>query len=344
MMISRVAESCFWLNRHVERVEVLARMLDVNLTFQLDVSIPDAERWRPLVVVTGQEAHFLDTHGADAAEDPEVVQDYLTWSEDNPTSLFSSLRAARENARTIRETISLEMWETLNDLWVFLRQREARRLYQRDRHVFYRRLRDQCLLYHGVTQATILHEDPLHFMRLGTALERAGQTARVLDVKHHSIGPTLPSEAEETVGEAAHWLATLRFCSGVEPFLKRQDNVLCGRTVAAFLLFDRTFPRSVRHNLDRMANFLSLLCAPPNEGIGVRSRRLVAEARKQLEERDIDVVLAEGLHEAATYLVDATAEIGSCVDEEFFQYASATHARALAQSQSQGDATQRQES
>jgi uncharacterized alpha-E superfamily protein len=344
-MISRVAESCFWLNRYVERVEVLARMLDVNLTFQLDVSIPDAERWRPLVVVSGQEDPFLEAHGAGAAEDAEVVQEYLTWSEANPSSLFSSLRAARENARTIRETISLEMWETLNDLWVFMRQREARRLYQRDRHVFYRRLRDQCLLYHGVTQATILHEEPLHFMRLGTALERAAQTARVLDVKHHSIGPTLPSEAEETVGEAAHWLATLRFCSGVEPFLKRQDNVLCGRTVAAFLLFDPSFPRSVRHNLDRMANFLTLLCAPPNDGIGTRSRKLVTAVRERLDQRDIDRVLAEGLHETATYLVEVTGEIGICVDEEFFQYATAVRDRARSQSQSQGPdgATQRQE-
>ena len=95
-MISRVAESCFWLNRYVERVEVLARMLEVNAAFQLDVNLERAERWRPLVIVTGQETDFLKRTEAEQADDPERVQEYLTWSEDNPSSLRSSLRSARE--------------------------------------------------------------------------------------------------------------------------------------------------------------------------------------------------------------------------------------------------------
>jgi len=331
-MISRVAESCFWMNRYVERVEVLARILDVNLAFQLDFSLPEAERWRPLVVVTGQEEEFVARHGSGSIEDPEKVQEYLTWSSDNPSSLYSSLQYARENARTIRETISLEMWETVNDLWVFLNDREARRMYRRDRNVFYRRLRDQCLLFHGVAQATMLHEEPFQFMRLGTALERAGQTARVLDVKYHSIGPTPEDESLEKPGDAAQWLATLRFCSGVEPFLKREDNVLCGRAVASFLLFDPTFPRSVRHNLDRTANFLELICAPAPDRVAVRTRQVVAEARDHLAKRDIDAVLAEGLHAMATWVVQATADIASCVVDEFFHPSVGT---SQTQSQSQ---------
>jgi uncharacterized alpha-E superfamily protein len=269
-------------------------------------------------VVTGQEAHFLAQTPAGAVDDAERVQDYLVWSRDNPSSVASSLHLARENARTIRETISLEMWETLNDLWVFVNDRDARRLYRRDRNVFYRRLRDQCLLFHGVAQATMLHEEPFQFMRLGTALERAGQTARILDVKYHSIGPTPEDELLEKPGEAAQWLATLRFCSGVEPFLKREDNVLCGRAVASFLLFDATFPRSVRHNLDRTANFLELICARSPVPVAVRTRALVGEARDHLAKRDIDAVLSEGLHATATWVVEATADIASSVIDEFF--------------------------
>ena len=313
-MISRVAESCFWLNRYVERVEVLARMLQVNLAFQLDIDLPDAERWRPLIVVTGQEADFLARHGADSAEDPEIVQEYLTWSEHNQSSLLSSLRSARENARTIRETISLEMWEVLNDLWVFLTRRQGRQAYHKDRDAFYRRLRDQSLLFHGVAQATMLHEDSFQFMRLGTALERVGQTARILDVKHHGIGPT----AEEVPGEAAQWLAMLRFCSGVEPFLKREDNVLCGRAVAAFLLFDPSFPRSVAHNLARTRNFLDLLGASGPPEIGARVRQRVAEACDALAKLDIDAVLETGLHETATRVVQTAAEIASSLEQEYF--------------------------
>jgi uncharacterized alpha-E superfamily protein len=331
-MISRVAESCFWLNRYIERVEVLARMLDVNLAFQLDVSLPDAKRWLPLIVVTGQEQHFLTRHGAKSSDDAEVVQKYLTWSDDNPSSLYSSLRCARENARTIRETISLEMWETLNDLWVFMNDRAARRLYDQHRDVFYRRLRDQCLLFHGIAQATMLHEDPFRFMRLATSLERAAQTARVIDVKYHSIGPTSPDESEETASEAAQWMATLRFCSGVEPFLKRPDNLLCGRAVASFLLFDPSFPRSVCFNLERTRNFLDLLGAGAPGSVGARARMLVSEAADFLSKRNIAEILAEGLHETATWVVETTGEIAGEIIESYFHPSSGP---TTSQSQSQ---------
>jgi uncharacterized alpha-E superfamily protein len=249
-VISRAAESCFWQNRYLERAETLVRLLETNLAFQLDVTLPDAERWRPLVVVTGELARFEEHVGAEAAEDEEAVQHFLTWEEENPSSLVSSLSGARENARTIRETVSREMWETLNELWLFVQGQEARRLYQRDRYAFYQEVRDRCLLFHAQALTTMLHEEPFDFMRLGTTLERAGQTARLLDVKYHSMGPT---HAElEMPAEAAQWLAVLRFCAGSEPFFKRSGFVLSGPNVAAFLLFDRSFPRSVHHNLSRV--------------------------------------------------------------------------------------------
>jgi uncharacterized alpha-E superfamily protein len=315
-VISRVAESCFWLNRYIERVEVLARMLSVNVAFQLDVTRTDAELWRPLVVVTGQERDFLERTPATRLDHPETVQDYLTWNADNPSSLYSSLHAARENARTIRETISLEMWETLNDLWVWLGDRAAHRLYQSDRHSFYLRLRNGCLMYHGVAQETMLHEDPFEFMRLGTALERADQTARVLDIKYHSIGPT--AVEQETPRETAQWLATLRFCCGVEPFLKREDKPLSGRAVAEFLLFDRAFPRSVLHNLDRARNFLGLVRPPRPTPVGARTHALLTQTLDRLAAMTIDEVLAEGLHDVLTWIVVTTAEICDAVRADFF--------------------------
>jgi len=315
-VISRVAESCFWLNRYIERIEVLARMLTVNLAFQLDVALPEAERWRPLVVVNGQEADFLKRTQPGEVDDPETVQRYLTWSEENPSSIYSALRAARENARTIRETISLEMWETLNDLWVWISERSTRRLYDSDRHSFYVHLRDQCLLFHGVAQATMLHEDPFKFMRLGTALERADQTARVLDIKYHSVGRV--EEVEETAAGAAQWLATLRFCSGVEPFLKREDKPLSGSAVAEFLLFDPAFPRSVLHNLDRTRNFLTLVRPPPPTRVGERSLALVSDTLGELRGMTIESVLERGLHEVATWIVESSARIGSAIHDDFF--------------------------
>lgn len=315
-MISRVAESCFWLNRYVERAEVLSRMLGVNVAFQLDVELAQAECWRPLVVVSGLEADFTKRFDASDADDAEIVQEYLTWDEDNPSSVLSSLRMARENARTIRETISLEMWETLNDIWVWLGERESRRLYDRDRIAFYLRLRNQCLLFHGVAQATMLHEDPFEFMRLGTAIERVGQTARLLDVKHHSVGPG--DDALESPAEIAQWLAILRFCSGVEPFLKRRTAVPSGRAVAEFMLFDRAFARSVLHNVERAGNFLMLVSPPLSQETGARSRSLIKEMRGQLQSMTIDMVLAEGLHETLTWIVETTADLSRAIQGDFF--------------------------
>jgi len=328
-LISRVAESCFWLNRYIERAEVLARILDVNLAHQLDVDLPEVERWRPLVVVTGQEPHFLETTPGDLVNDGETVQRYLTWSRENPSSLLSCIRAARENARTIRETISLEMWETLNDLWVWMSSRSSARLYDKERHDFYLRIRNQCLLFHGMAQATLLHEDPLHFMRLGTAIERMGQTARVLDVKHHAIGPTRGDL--ETPAEAAEWLTTLRFCSGFEPFFKRQDNVLSGRAVADFLIFDPKFPRSIAHNANRTLNFLTLVRAAGGSRVGAESEALLRETIEQLSKMDIDGVLAQGLHQVLTWVVDRSGEIGELIRREFFDPAPEIQAQSQSQ-------------
>lgn len=314
-MISRVASSCFWLNRYMERLESLARLQDVNLAFQLDVNLPDVERWRPLVVVTGQQPHYLASKRPEELDDANVAQEYLTWNRDNPSSMLSSLEQARENARTIRETISLEMWETVNDLWLWAGERVARRLYDADRHEFYQHIKNQCLLFHGIAEATMLHDEPFRFMRLGTTLERAGQTARILDVKHHSMGPG--EEDIESPTEAAQWLATLRFCSAVEPFFKREVETFSGRAVARFLLFDPALPRSVRCNLERSKNLLGLIRLPGSK-IGEQSARKLQGMLEKLDglARNPDAI--DDLHELFTWLVDTSARVCSLVHDEFF--------------------------
>jgi uncharacterized alpha-E superfamily protein len=315
-VISRAAECCFWLNRYLERAETLARLLSTNLAFQLDVQIPEAERWRPLVIVTGERERFDESVGAEAGEDDEAVQHFLTWESDNPSSLVSSLFWARENARTLRATLSLEMWQALNELWLFVQSDDARRLYQRDRYAFYQEVRDGCLLFHAHALATMLHEEPFDFMRLGTALERAGQTARLLDVKYHSLGP---SQAEiEMPAEAAQWLAVLRFCAGSEPFFKRSTHTLSGPNVAAFLLFDGSFPRSVQHNLSRARNFLNRVSAPA-PGVSERSATLLNNLLAWLEGLSIDEVLERSIHEVLEFVVESVGEIGGAIHADFFE-------------------------
>jgi len=315
-MISRAAESCFWLNRYLERIASLARLLEVGHAFQLDVDLRINERWRPLVIVVGQERDFEERTPAPQRDDGETVQRYLCFDEENPSSIRSSLFWARENARTIRETVSLEMWLTLNDLWLWFTSRAARRLYDSDRTAFYAHLRNQCALYHGYALETMLHEEAFRFMRLGSALERANQTARILDVRHHAIGRE--SDGPETADEAAQWLAVLRSCGAIEPFFKRPDNEISGYAVANFLLLDPGFPRSVVHNLHRVRNFLMLLRVPGNPQRGARSRQLIGQVIEYTESGGFARLIESGLHRELTWLVDRTGDLGEQIRADYF--------------------------
>ena len=315
-MISRVADSCFWLTRYLERVDTWSRLLDVNASFSLDVGPDGSGRWRPLVIVVGQEKDFLERIGAASMEDGEVVQHYLVWDDRHSSSLYSSMRAVRENARTIREAMSVEMWEAVNQSWLWLTSRSAKRLFDRERGAFYERLSSDCMMFHGICYSTMLHEDPFTFMKLGRAVERISQTARILDVRHHALAESSQVE-EESAAMAARWLAILRSCSAYEPFFKRAANVLSGSAVAEFLLFERTFPRSVLHNLDRVRGLLERL-RQSNDVTGKSPAWDSLERfRESVLQLDMDEVRRQGLHRVATWLVDETAVLCEAIHEEF---------------------------
>ncbi len=311
-MICRVAESCFWLARYVERVDTLARLLAVNHAFELDVQAAQADVWKPIVVVAGEEEGFVESLGASAFGDAEVVQNYLTWGRDHPSSIHASLRWARENARTVREVISVEVWETINDTWLWLESREARRSYQRERDVFYDRLSKQCMLIHGVCYSTMLHEEPYVFMKLGRAVERVGWTARTLDVQHHSL-----EEGASGITDAARWLAVLRSQSAVDAFFQRGARPLTGAGVVEFLIFDRAFPRAVLHNLDRARSLLVRLVSAEPRGASRRSWNRLERLRGSVLQLDGDLVQSIGLHKILTGVIDETALLCSAIHDDY---------------------------
>ncbi|MQA89985.1 MAG: hypothetical protein GEU90_07105 [Gemmatimonas sp.] len=314
-MIARVAESCFWLHRYMERVEATARLLGVNFSFLLDVPGDGIERWRPLLVVAGVEEEYIERVGSEYLNDEECVQEYLVWSEQNPVSAWNSLCRARESARTIRETISLEAWTTLNRFWLWMKSPESRALYSAEPSTFYERMRENCQLFNGVCNDTLLHEDPFEFMRLGMFLERGAQTARILDTKYHAVGPT--GEEAETPVDLGEWIAILRSCSAYEPFFKRSEGSLTGRTVAGFLLLDPAFPRSVTHCLMRAWNFLQLI-AGENSETGHRSAGLLVDLLTQMRTKTIDDIIHTGLHAELTSVVDQVTVICRAVEEDYF--------------------------
>src|SRR6202158_2246094 len=188
-MLARVADSIYWMSRYAERAENVARFIEVNLNLMLDLPVGSAQQWQPLVATTGDAAEFAKRYGAAAATQHDVIE-FLTFDHENVNSIRSCLRAARENARSVREIISSEMWEKLNEFYLMVNSADADAGSRTDPQDLFRSVRMAGHLFTGVTNATMTHNEGWHFCRLGRMLERADKTSRILDVKYFLLLPT----------------------------------------------------------------------------------------------------------------------------------------------------------
>ena len=311
-MISRVADHCFWFGRYVERAEASARMLAASVSLALDAELPAAQVWRPVIVVSGEEDEFREriTAGDDAHAawgDGEIVQRFMVWDEDNGVSLVRSVQGARWNARSIREVLSAEAWESVNELHLWMRGDVAPATYTHHREAFYQHVRRGTQLTLGLLRSTMLHDEALHFVWLGVLLERVNQTARILDV-HHWAFTNLPRRHE--VVDTALWLSLLRALSGSEAYLKRAAGRVSSEGVARFLVSERAFPRSiaycVRSAYDRLCDI-----RPPDAhalpGGASLDRLRVLDA--WVTGRTSEPISGASIHELLTHVVDEVHEI-----------------------------------
>lgn len=311
-MISRVADHCFWFGRHVERAEATARMLGASVSLALDGELPAAQVWRPIVVVSGEEAAFRQriTGGHDehaAWGDGEVVQRFMVWDADNGVSLARSVSGMRSNARSIREVLSLESWEAVNELHLWMRSDVAPVIYAQHREAFYQHVRRSTQLTLGLLRSTMLHDEALDFIWLGVLLERVNQTARMLDVHHHAF-TNLPHRHE--VVETALWLSLLRGLSGSEAYLKRAAGRVSSEGVARFLISEDAFPRSIAYCVHSAYDRLCNIRPPDHHTLpgGVSLERLrVLDA--WIAERQKEPLAATAVHEVLTHVVDEVHEI-----------------------------------
>ncbi len=325
-MISRVADHCFWLGRYLERAESSARVLGVTRNLALDVGLNPRHVWLPVIIVSGEQERYAEA-GQGRADDGERVQDYMTWDDENPSSIVRSLSAARDNARSIREVVSLETWEALNALYLWMGSPRARVEWREDRHSFYRRIRTSMQSLQGIVRGTMLFDDAMHFMMLGNLLERAGQTSRILDVHHHAFQALGSHEVIET----ALWLALLRACSGFEPFMKVHRGRVSPAAVARFLVVDPIFPRSVRFSLRAAVSRFERFRPPEQVDLpGARSAARLGALASWVGalEKDFDVA---GLHELLTHVVDETTAIAGVIGAELLGYAPGPAAEMSAQ-------------
>jgi len=269
-MLSRIAESLFWIGRYVERADDTARILDVHLQMLLeDPYLSEVDACRALLAVMGVEL----PEGEPA--DRGIVLERLAFDAGNPSSIVGSLISARENARRARETVSVDMWECLNTTWIGVEQARRRGTV----HQFFAWVRERGALVSGIADATMSRDDAWRFLVLGRSLERADMTARLIATS--TISGAVPS-----------WTTLLRSCGAHESYVRTYRGVASDERAAEFLLLDRLFPRSVLHALVQAEECLEEL-APPMERVGVsdRGRRKLGRARTSLEYRRLEEIL-----------------------------------------------------
>lgn len=311
-MLSRVADAIYWMCRYIERAENIARFTDVNHNLMLDLAMAPEIQWEPLVTVTGDEKVF---HGRYTESTAENVIRFLTFDTDYPHSILSCLRAARENARQVREIISSEMWEQVNRLYLMVAE-SARGMKIADlSHRFFEEIKLGSHLFTGLTEVTMSHGEPWHFARLGRVLERADKTSRILDVKYYVLLPRV--DYVNTPYDNIQWAALLKSVSGLEMY-RKQYHRINPRQVARFLIFDPIFPRAIRYCLDTAEESLHAVSGSPAGTFCNEAERRLGKLRSQFNYADIDEVIAEGLHEYLDRFQLRLNEIGTAISESFF--------------------------
>ena len=313
-MLSRTADHLFWMSRYTERAENTARMLDVNYQTAL---LPQSDAvamlgWQGLLSISELTQSYKERHGEIQARE---VMDFMVKDEGNPSSILSCLRAARENARAVRGTLTTEVWETHNQTWLEVKRMLKAGEFEADPAQFFEWVKFRSHLSRGVTVGTMLMDEALHFMRLGTFLERADNTARLVDVKFHAVQSDFFGAASEKDQEYDfyHWSAILRSVSGFEVYRKVYRDVIQPERVADLLILRPDMPRSLHASLNEVVNNLRLVASDPQSETLRRAGRL----RADLQFGRIDEILATGLHAYLTQFLDRVNDLGAHISREY---------------------------
>ncbi len=309
-MLSRVADSMFWMSRYIERAENVARFIDVNQNMTLDLCMEFGEQWEPLVITSGDEEPFRKRYGSATKEN---VMQFLTFDPQNPNSILSCLVTARENARTIRESITSSMWEELNSFYLMV-QDAARHGLAYATHDFFNQVRLHSHMFVGVTEGTLSWGESYHFCRVGRLLERADKMSRILDVKSFIL---LPSQGEGSAVGDIQWAAVLRSASGLEMYRKRHGRI-SPEKVVDFLMLDRNFPRSVHFCLDRADESIHCISGTPVGTFGNAAEQRLGKVRSELAYTNVQEILADGLHEFFDRLQVKLNDVGDSIYTTFF--------------------------
>lgn len=318
-MLSRTADHLFWMARYTERAENTARMLDVNIqTSMLPQSAEMTEQgWRAMLGISELQGVFDKKYGSLT---PKDVLDFMVRDPDNPSSIASCLTEARENARAVRGALTTEVWETLNTTWLDMRGLLKDGLLEQDPSQFFEWVKYRSHLSRGVTIGTMLKDEAMHFIRLGTFLERADNTARILDVKFHGAKSNGHKEADngrrsEQEGplDFYYWAAILRSVSGFEVYRKVYRDVITPARVAELLILRSDMPRSLMACMEEVVSNLQQV----RNDVSGDTERFAGKLHAELKFSRIEDILAAGLHDYLTRFFEQVFELGNRVSRDF---------------------------
>lgn len=313
-MLSRVADSIYWMSTYLERAENVARFIEVNLQMILDLPLvlDHTNHWMPLVSITGDEDYFKQTYGEATREN--VIR-FHTLDRNYPNSIISCVTHARENARSIREVISSEMWEQINRFYLLLRNEESHKQALYNPFVFFQQVKTFSHLFNGVMDSTMTHGEAWNFAHCGRMLERADKTSRILDVKYFILLPKL--EYIGTPVDDSQWAVLLKSTSGLEMYRKQYKHI-SPDNVVEFLILNREFPRSIHFCLNEAEEALSKITGSPPGTYRNQAELTLGRLRSRMNYTTVSEIFSYGLHEYLDNLQGELIQVSREIGRAFF--------------------------
>jgi len=307
-MLSRTADHLYWMARYTERAENLARLLDV--THQMSL-VPQSvasenQNWGAILALNSLETQFAEAYDEVTAEN---VLRFMVADADNPSSIYSCLRSARENAHAVRGTLTAETWESCNATWIEVRGQKFEQILSTGIGEFFEWVKLRSAVTSGVTFGTMLQDDALHFIRLGGLIERGDNTARILDVKYHG----LHTHGDEDASDFYQWGALLRSLSAFEVYRKVYRHAITPAKVAELLMLRLDMPRSLHACASRIVRVLEAI----TNAQSAETERQAGVLYSHIRYARIDDILAQGLHEYLTDFMDHIYELGAGISRDF---------------------------
>jgi uncharacterized alpha-E superfamily protein len=324
-LLARYAECIFWLARYVERAENLARILDVNETFSRDSR--GSQNWLSIIQLNADEKNFFKKH--ETASAASVLRFYITDAE-NPTSITSAIKSARENARSLRPLISTEMWVQLNVFHNRLQSIHPDELDSGNLTRLLAEIKQSCQTHTGITEGTLYRDQASYFYQMGRYIERADQTTRLLDIKYHLLLPK-PSDVGSPV-DVSQWNALLRSAAGYHAFRRMHSSQLTPVGVVEFLLLNGSFPRSVSLCVQEVSMTLNDVKARYYLRAGSGAAESLDELRNFLRAVKVGEILRHGLHEFLDLVQRHLNDVTSLLATDFFGHAPPTQSQSQSQS------------